>query len=115
MSVSPPVVIVMVAALLLMGQEMTGLQGRPLELDVVSSGETATLVVAGSAPARQRVRYTLTVEGQSYTRHAGSVTLDNERQTVSRVRVPAKSGWTATLFVESEAAPPYRITRKSEH
>jgi hypothetical protein len=114
MSVLPQTVIVMVAALLLVGPEMMGTQGRPLELDVVSSGATATLVVAGSAPARQRVHYTLIVEGQSYTRHAGSVTLDDERQTLSRVRVPTKGEWTATLLVESEAAPPYRIIRKSE-
>ncbi len=86
---------------------------RPLVLDVIADGPTTTLIVAGSAPDLQRVRYSLIVEGQSYTRHAGTATLCVDRQVVSRVRLHNGERWTATLTVESEGNPPYRLVRTS--
>jgi hypothetical protein len=99
------------------GEEKDGMHitTRPLVLDVIGDGPTTTLIVAGSAPELKRVRYSLVVEGQSYTRHAGSATLYGERQIISRVRLQAGERWTATLMVEAEGNPPYRLVRTSAH
>jgi len=96
------------------GEEgMMHMTARPLVLDVVGDGPTTTLIVAGSAPELRRVRYSLVVEGQSYTRHAGTATLHGERQVISRVRLHTGERWTATLMVETEGNPPYRLVRTS--
>lgn len=96
-------------------EDMMQTSARPLVLDVIGDGPTTTLIVAGSAPELRRVRYSLIVEGQSYTRHAGTATLYGERQIISRVRLHAGERWTATLMVETEGRAPYRLVRTSAH
>lgn len=96
-------------------EDMMHMTVRPLALDVVGDGPMTTLIVVGSAPELRRVRYSLIVEGRSFTRHAGTTTLYGEQQIISRVRLPTGERWTATLLVESEGTPPYRLVRTSAY